>query len=741
MTKTAYSEQEVNITNCDREPIHIIGKAQEHGVIVVCDLNSFNVSQCSENVENILGISHAEVLGKPLKQVLSKKVAKSFKKKLRNEETLLPEKLKIEEQKFLCVPSISGEHLIIDVEPSGKSLDPVHFQEQLTKILTELDESESVNDMCQQAALLVKHLFDYDRIMIYKFDEEWNGEVVAEVKEPELDSWLGLHYPATDIPKPARAIFLKQGVRIISDVNYKASPITPEISPITGAPLDISSSELRAVSPIHIEYLQNMKVGASLTAAIVLNGELWGLVACHHYSPKFINYHQRQSCLFLTQVFSNKLALKTTKTFLENTSKSDEVRKKLVLQMTSIRSIEDALYRFDPKFTDIIECSGGALVMDGEIYVSGDTPSKAEIKQLCDEFLAEKEVYFSTKSLSTVYTKAKDYKNTASGILSVQIGEQDGNYIMWFRPEAKETVNWGGNPEKNGYIKDGIEYLTPRKSFERWTEKKDGVARAWQDYDFEAVSNLRESIVHILVKQQKDKIDSLNDQLVEANKELETFSYSVSHDLRAPLRGIDGYARILKDHYMDRLDDYSQKAVNTIVRSASEMDTLIDDILSYSRVGQTQLAKQVLSMRQIVENALDAQNAESNYPNTTIKVAEKLPNIVGDRRMISQLVNNLISNALKYSGKKEQPVVEIDYFRENDQTTYLIKDNGVGFDPQHKNKIFEVFSRVATEDFSGSGIGLSIAKKVVDKHKGELWVETTPGEGSCFYFSLPDIEE
>ncbi|ADF52605.1 bacteriophytochrome [Zunongwangia profunda SM-A87] len=741
MSKTAYSAQQVNITNCDREPIHIIGKAQEHGVIVVCDLNSFHVSQCSENIEDILGIPHANVLGLPLKQALSKKVAKSFKKKFRNDESLLPEKLKIGEQKFLCIPSISGDHLIIDVEPSGKSIDPIRFQEQLTKILTELDESESVNEMCQQAALLVKHLFDYDRIMIYKFDEEWNGEVVAEVKEPELESWLGLHYPATDIPKPAREIFMKQGVRIISDVHYKASPITPEISPLTGQPLDISNSELRAVSPIHIEYLQNMKVGASLTAAIVLNGELWGLVACHHYSPKFINYHQRQSCLFLTQVFSNKLALKTTKTFLENTAKSDEVRKKLVLQMTSIKNIADALYRFDPKFTDIIECSGGALVMDGEIYLAGVTPTRTEIKQLCDEILAEKEVYFSTKSLLSIYPKAKDYKNKASGILSVQIGEQDGNYIMWFRPEAKETVSWGGNPEKKAYVKDGVEYLTPRKSFERWTEKVAGVAKAWEEYDFEAVGTLRESIVHVLVKQQKDKIDSLNEQLLEANKELETFSYSVSHDLRAPLRGIDGYARILRDHYMDRLDGYSQKAVNTIVKSASEMDTLIDDILSYSRVGQTQLSKQVLSMKQIVENALDAQNAERNYPRTTIKIAEKLPKIMGDRRMISQLVNNLISNALKYSGKKENPVVEIGFDQQEDEVIYFIKDNGVGFDPKHKDKIFEVFSRVATDDFTGSGIGLSIAKKVVDKHKGALWVETIPGEGSTFYFSLPDIED
>ncbi|MDN3593677.1 ATP-binding protein [Zunongwangia endophytica] len=741
MARGAYSEQEITITNCDREPIHIIGKAQEHGVIMICDMDTLSVSQCSENVENILGFNHESILGEPLKQVLPKKVAKSFKRKLKNNESLLPEKFKVGDQKFICIPSISQELLILDIEPSGKSLDPVRFQEQLTKILTELNDAESVNDMCQQAALLVKHLFDYDRIMIYKFDEDWNGEVVAEVKEPDLDSWLGLHYPATDIPKPARDIFMKQGVRIISDVNYKASPIIPEISPITGQPSDISSSELRAVSPIHIEYLQNMNVAASLTAAIILNGELWGLVACHNATPKFINYHQRQSCLFLTQVFSNKLALKTTNLFLDKTSASNEIRKKLVLQMTSIHNIVDALCKFEPAFTDIVDCGGGAIVKGGELCTYGDTPAISEIVQLCNNFLVNKGTYFSSKSLSNVYPEASKFKDKASGILSTRFGDEKEDYIIWFRPEAKETVSWGGNPTKQGYIKDGVEYLTPRKSFERWAEKVSGIAKPWEEYDYEAVSKLRESIIHILVKKQKDEIYSLNDRLVDANKELEAFSYSVSHDLRAPLRGIDGYARILKDHYMDRLDDYSKKAVNTIVRSAGEMDTMIDDILSYSKVGQTQLSKQLLSIKQIAANAIEAQNAENNYPNTSIKLDENLPKAVGDRRMISQLINNLISNALKYSSKEEYPAVEISFFREKEQNVYFIKDNGVGFDPKHQEKIFELFSRVASKDYMGSGIGLSIAKKVVDKHNGQLWVETEPGKGSTFFFILPDLEE
>ncbi|WBL21178.1 ATP-binding protein [Zunongwangia sp. HRR-M8] len=741
MAKGAYSEQEITLTNCDREPIHIIGKAQEHGVIMICDVNTLSVSQCSENAKSILGIDLATILGAPLIEVLPKKVAKSFKRKLKNNESLLPRKFKLGDQKFLCIPSISKDFLILDIEPSGKSLDPVGFQEQLTKILAELNDSDSVNDMCQQAAMLVKHLFDYDRVMIYKFDEDWNGEVVAEVKEPQLESWLGLHYPATDIPKPARDIFMKQGVRIISDVNYKASPIIPEISPITGQASDISSSELRAVSPIHIEYLQNMRVGASLTAAIILNRELWGLVACHHSTPKFINYHQRQSCLFLTQVFSNKLALKTTNLFLAKTSASDEIRKKLVLQMTSINNIVHALCNFDPTFVDILDCGGGAIVKDGEIYTCGETPEKKEIAKLCDHFLVNKGTYFSSKSLSNLYPEASKFKAKASGILSARFGNEEGDYIIWFRPEAKETVSWGGNPQKKGFIKNGIEYLTPRKSFERWAEKVSGIAKPWADYDLEAVSSLRESIIHILVKKQKDEIYSLNSRLVEANKELETFSYSVSHDLRAPLRGIDGYARILQDHYWDRLDDYSQKAVKTIVKSAGEMDTMIDDILSYSKVGQTKLSKQLLSIKQIVTNAIEAQNAENNYPSTIIKIDENLPKAVGDRRMISQLINNLISNALKYSSKEKLPEIEIGFFKKKEENVYFIKDNGVGFDPKYKEKIFKLFSRVASKDYLGTGIGLSIAKKVVDKHNGQLWVETEPGKGSVFYFILPDFEE
>ncbi|MDT0689863.1 ATP-binding protein [Salegentibacter sp. F188] len=729
----------VNITNCDREPIHIIPQSQAHGVILVCNKLDFTITQCSGNIEETLNFKLQDVLSKPLSFILRSEKIETLHKNVLAKKPLLPEELHLNGSRYFMIPHMSGAHLVLDIEPFGNSIDPVVFQDQLVKINNEIDETQTIEEMCQQAVSLVNYLYEYDRVMMYRFDEDWNGEVVAEVREQELESWLGLHYPATDIPKPAREIFLKQGVRIIADVKHKASEIHPAISPITNQPLDISKSELRGVSPIHIEYLRNMEVGASLTAAIVLNGKLWGLLACHHYSPKFINYHQRQSCKFLTQVFSNKLALKTSNIFLNEIAKSEEVRKELLSFMNSGSDIIEAITANNSRFTDIINCGGGAVYSNGKLRLVGSTPAEEEIILLILNFLGEKkERFFQTKHLSKHYTPAEEFKETASGLLSVRIGEVKEEFIMWFRPQSSSTVNWGGNPQKNGIVKDGIEYLSPRKSFERWAQEVSGVAVNWEKYDFEAAIALQDTITHVLVKRQKVKIEELNHNLSEANKELKTFSYSVSHDLRGPLRGIEGFAQILSEDYAPKLDDFGQNAVNVILKSVERMDVLIEDILSYSKVGQARLVKNKFSLKELVDEIILSKNREIHFPNAEISVDRNLPNIEADKRMISQLMNNLIDNAIKYSSGKEKPLLEIGSFKNNLETVFFVKDNGIGFDQKHGDKVFEVFTRLAGDKYQGSGVGLAIAKKVVEKHKGEIWVETALGEGTTFFFTLKE---
>lgn len=725
----------VNLTNCDREPIHIIGKSQAHGVILACDKDTLEITQCSDNALEILGRGTDYFLGKHITVLLPER-SMPFLEMGVDEKILLPE-LQINDSPFLVIAHISNNSVILDIEPAGDNLNPIQFQEQLSKILNELNAAETSQEIGNRAVDLVKYLYAYDRVMLYQFDEEWNGEVVAEEKEDHLESWLGLHYPATDIPKPSRDLFLKQGVRIIQDVNYIPSPLHPEYSPIDNKPLDLSRSELRGVSPIHIEYLKNMKVGASLTAAIILNGKLWGLLACHHYSSKFVNYHQRQSVKLLTQVLTNRLAMISSGIFNERSKDAKITRELIIKNLRNKRDVNSVLATENPGLIDVVKSSGAALSYKGELCLIGKTPSKEEVEDLIYSFLSKEDKLFQTRNLERLYPAAAKYRDRASGVLAVKIGDERNNYLLWFREETAQTVDWGGKPQKIEMIEDEKVVLHPRKSFEKWTQKVSGISLPWKEYEIDAVIAFRESFTHIILEQQQEEIKTLNEKLNFVNKELEAFSYSVSHDLRAPLRGIRGFAKILKEDAEEKLDVDGNKALDIILRSASEMNSLIEDLLLYAKLGEEQVPQTPVNINKLISSILDSFNLKEEYPVTDIQVEKDFLEVYGNKMLLTQLYSNLISNALKYSANKEKPVVEIGYKREiTGQCTYFVKDNGIGFDLRFKDKIFKVFTRLAGNDYPGTGIGLAIVRKVIDKHGGELWVETSPGNGSSFYFTL-----
>lgn len=729
--------EKVDLSSCEKEPIHIIGKSQSHGVLVASNKETLEITQIGINSDKIFSISHEELLGKNLKELVGEKIADSLKVAVETDELLEVKELTINDQNFVAIPHLSDESLVLDIEPVGKEVNSYHFQKQLTTILNNLQASESSIQLCEDAAKITKSIFGYDRVMIYKFDEEWNGQVIAEEREEGMESWLGLHYPASDIPKQARELFFKNRVRIISDVNYTPVEITPQFSPITNEPLDLSKSKLRGVSPIHIEYLQNMQVGASLTAALISNGKLWGLLACHHYDAKFINYYQRQSCEFLIQIFSNELSLKESNLFLKKINQQSRVRNQLLEQIHSSGSIKKGLSEYNQKFTRLVDCCGGAIVLDGKVRLVGDTPDKKQVKNLIKMFLSKKsDSLFFTKNLAMFYPEATKFKENGSGILSVRLGQSDKDFLIWFRPEVVQTVNWGGNPENKATFDEEKQRLTPRKSFEKWTQELTGVSKAWTDYELSAARSLRESVSYVILENQKKEINDLNNRLVEAHNELELFSQGLSHDLKAPLRGIDGYAHILKEDYYTQLQKEGRMAIDTILSSAEEMRDLIDNILSFAGVSNQDLNKTVNSANHMVQDILTSFNVKSNYTKTEVIVEEELPKIIGDKRMLGQVWSNLIANALKYSEREKNPKIEIGSDMERNKTVYYVKDNGIGFDPKFKEDIFDLFSRRSGEDYSGTGIGLAIVKKIIEKHNGEIWAESKPGEGSTFYFHV-----
>ncbi len=725
----------LDLENCSREPIHIIGKTQAHGVLVACDPQNLKITQVGQNVTDFFGVTFEELFGNDLSFLLGEEQVKDLIELLSSKDLPISQDVSINDTNFLMLGHYSGPNLILDFEPYKLVDNPFLFQKQLTRILNQFQAAKSVDQLCDFVTVLTKKMFGYNRVMIYRFDEEWNGEVIAESKEEGMVSWLGLHYPATDIPTQSRQLFLKHRVRIITDVHYTPVPITPELSPLTGEPLDISRSGLRAVSPIHIEYLKNMEVGASLSAAIIVKGKLWGLIACHHKTAKHLDFYQRESCRFLAQMFSTELTLQENSALISQRKLSESLRRQLVVQMNKESDVVTALSEGNVKFTQLISSGGGAIFMKDRWKIIGNTPNQEQLENLMNFVKEQPKSLFLTRKLSAVFPEAKVYKETASGVLSLKI--LDNTYIFWFRPEEIQEVNWGGNPQKKAVFNEKEQRLSPRKSFEKWSEKLMGISQPWQEIDKDMARALRENISYILLAQQQEEIEALNLSLNEANKELKLFSYGLSHDLRAPVNGMKGILTILDENHRKELSEEGQKFLQISRDLNDKMSNLIDDILEYSRLNNTgDLEVSSVDTLELIEEVLKFVNAKGSYPKTTLKIQSQLPKMKGDRRLLFQLWANLLNNALKYSAEKENPKIEVGTTVKDGREVYYIKDNGIGIHPDFLEKIFEAFKRAVGGEFKGTGIGLAIVKKVVEKHDGEIWVESEPDQGSEFYFYL-----
>jgi light-regulated signal transduction histidine kinase (bacteriophytochrome) len=242
-------------------------------------------------------------------------------------------------------------------------------------------------------------------------------------------------------------------------------------------------------------------------------------------------------------------------------------------------------------------------------------------------------------------------------------------------------------------------------------------------------------------KRAAEQIDALNANLqrytleLEAmNKELDSFSYSVSHDLRAPLRAVDGYARMLEEDYRERLDAEGQRLLGVVREASTRMGRLIDDLLAFSRLGRQEIAARRIDMVGLVAEVI----AESKGDSSAVIEVGALPPAQADRPMLKQVWLNLVGNALKYSGKRDAPLVQIDGKAEGEELVYSVRDNGAGFDMRYADKLFGVFQRLhRVDEFPGTGVGLAIVQRVVARHGGRVWAQGRPGEGACFYFTLP----
>jgi light-regulated signal transduction histidine kinase (bacteriophytochrome) len=637
-------------------------------------------------------------------------------------------------QEFYLIISPSGADFLLEFEPATSDL-KADVQKMVGRSISEMLADKDLTNLLNNSAIQVKNVIDYDRVMIYRFAEDGHGEVIAEAKNENLESWLGLHYPASDIPKQARELYKLNLTRLIADVNTVPSKIVTTKA-ISETPLDLTHSQLRAVSPMHIQYLKNMGVHSSFSISLIYKKELWGLIACHNYSPRFIDYKSRESSKLIGQILSSALEFRQDEA---NQIEQDKLKAnvdQLSRYMLKSNSIEDALTQNDVTLLEATNAKGVVLIYENSTSFVGKTPNDFEIKGLV-EWLKNNitETFFYTDELPSVYPTAERFKDVASGIMALTLSAELGEYIIWFKPEHIQSIIWAGNPDKPVEVdpQSGQMKISPRHSFEAWSQQVAGKSEAWSNEEIKSAMRLKAEVTYA-INQKASEIRLLNERLKDAYDELDTFSYTISHDLKNPISTIKGYSQMLSQD--KSLDPKIKEVLKRVTDKADKMNGMINEVLAYTKIGRSDIDKVEVDVATIINDHIRDLKVAFNADDLKVNIGS-LPTIQGDPVMLSQVFANLLSNAVKYSMPSDNPEVSIEGKETDDDIVYTIKDNGVGIDIKHLPKIFELFKRMDNvQDIEGSGVGLAIVKRIVEKHKGKIWVDSELGKGSTFFVSF-----
>lgn len=728
MTRTSDADLEA----CAREPIHIPGAIQPHGALLVLDPDEFSILQASENASQALGtaVGPGTRLADIAPAVLADLSAQPDLE--RSYQQIHP----VNGAWRHVAAHRSAGNVILEFEtlPQAEEQTMDRLFPRLRQFAESLSGAGDRSDLAAHLARHVRALTGFDRVLVYQFDGEWNGHVIGEDGNGVLPSYLGLRFPAGDIPAQARQLYRLNRVRIIPDVDYTPVPVVPAACPRTGQPLDLSFALLRSVSPIHLEYMRNMGTAASMSVSILVDGELWGLVACHSRAPHGVSLNIRNACDFVVQAAAARIETRERSADSARRVQLGDILNRLLGRMAAASDWRRGLLDAQSDLLAQLNATGVAIVFEGEQMSAGACPAEEQIQALVGwlESQGEPEL-FHADSLAKVFPEAAAYADIASGLLAIRISELHPSWLLWFRPEVVRTVTWGGDPHKVVREKGRIH---PRISFDAWKEQVRLHAAAWQNAEIAAARDLRTAIIGIVLRK-AEELAQLTQELQRSNKELEAFSYSISHDLRAPFRHIVGYSQLLREREQD-LDPKSRHYLDSISESAIAAGELVDDLLNFSHLGRTKLSVGNVDMNKLVAEV--KRSLEISLAGRDIRwQIERLPPAWGDPGLLRQVWWNLIENAVKYTRPRAPAIIEIDGRVEGDATVYTVRDNGVGFDMAYTEKLFGVFQRLQRiEDFEGTGIGLALVRRVVERHHGRVWAEGAVDKGARFLFALPN---
>jgi len=774
----AFAAHRPNVDDCSEAVIFAPGYIQPHGLVLGLQEPTLTIVQVSDNAASFLGMPAADLLGQSLRHVFSAKQVQRIQAILSHGDlgSHNPFDLKIQHpspkangrrptRRFRGTLYRTAHTLLLELEPqiATRATPSMQFYHRLQTAVLRLRQTSSLEDLVQVLAKEMKAIAGFDRIMVYRFEADDHGVVIAEAKEPHLESYLGLHYPAFDIPLPSRQLFCRNWVRQIPDVQAAPALLLALDTPSAQVPVDLSDCVLRGVSPYHIEYLQNMGVAATLTISLIDDQRLWGLVACHHANPRLVDYETRKTCEFLGQFASIELVNQQDRELYQYRAQVKQIQDQLQWAfLHDVHAIEPVLTDNGARLLQLVHAQGAALLLDDQLTLIGTTPSPDQVQRLIQWLTQQQgndsqptrlgERTFATHALSQIYPPAQDFTDSASGVLAISIVlshvTQKSYHILWFRPEQIQTVDWAGNPQDALMVNDlGEMRLCPRKSFELWKETVREMSYPWQRAELEAATEMRNTLMLAVLEFSQAALEEAAERAAIANRAKSQFLAKMSHELRTPLNAILGFTHLMARNQETPTE--FQEQLGVISRSGEHLLSLINDVLEMSKIeaGQLSLTETCFDLYRLVLSIQEmfALKASEKDLQLSLEYSDTMPQYCwGDEAKLRQILINLLSNAIKFTTAGavilriqavpcETAPLSSSHARVPITLQIEVDDTGAGIAPMDLDTIFEAFIQTDQGRYAqGTGLGLPISRQFARLMGGDITVRSVMEQGTTF---------
>jgi light-regulated signal transduction histidine kinase (bacteriophytochrome) len=721
--------------DCDREPIHIPGAIQPHGVLLVVATGGETILAAAGDVAGVLG-HDGDPRGAPLADVIGSSLADlaSASGLSPGEEPLYLGSLApaAGRRELDILAHERGGKVILELEPSlANRPSAARLLARLRAAVARIKAQNRLEEACRVAAAEVRDLTGFDRALVYRFLDDGAGKVVAEDGNGALPVLLNQHFPATDIPRQARALYVRNLIRVIPDIGYTPAPL---LDGDEEEPLDMSDCALRSVSPVHLQYLRNMGVGSSMSVSILGGDDLWGMIACHSAAPRLVPYETREACKQIATALTQQAETIAARVLAEEATRLGSEREQLLARLAASESLEQESARLIAELERLIPCDGVVVCYNGQPVRSGVTPTPDE----CLALAAWARRRDSTPPFSSAcLTQECDLRfadpGCVAGLLAITVSQEDPLEVLWLRTERAETIEWAGHPHKGATGTPAA--LTPRASFEVWRETVRGKALAWTEAEVEAAQRMREGMERIKERQSISKLQSSLIQVSRLNA-MGSMASSIAHEINQPLMAVASYTRAAA-RLLAQQEQRDEELAMALERAA-EQSLRAGEILRHMRrlVAPAQGKIDRCSLSSILDGASAIALLDAERMGVDVDIAfDRDAAVLADPIQVQQVLLNLVRNALEaMEGAAER---RLSIRAEEIPSGFVqveVADSGPGVPLALRPRLF---STLKSEKENGLGIGLSICRTIVEAHGGKIWFEPVPDGGSRFSFLLP----